>query len=846
MRGYCFPGVKIKPNEKSPHFVKSKQANKNAINNYEQTEHVQSEFVRPSTSKESKTMQTRNSYRDPNHMDPSKFVMEDMDLSSLFDQPCEEVSKTSKTISISESESSELENFVVEFQFDKTMTINHGLESIQPPPEGSEKHQELKQAETESIEFNNLLGYSPKDSKENQWKKKESKKVNDRHFYRKITSDYFKNYPKVKPTPEQNFDHKINMKNFYRSQSDEVQVSDKSTELINESDFIEDVEHFLPIQQMESKPCGSNSITIPLKCLAFNRKACDVMSGEERIQYLKEKIPLSHCSEEEVRALHIIFDEFSLTFQLPGDTFRHTDVGKHQIILKPNTSPINQRQFRIPEYHKPEIQKQIQELVKNGIISKCDSPWNSPIFLVPKKANEKGEKQYRMVIDYRELNKVIEPTSYPMPNIDDILDKMDGCKYFTVLDLYGAYHQIPLEKGSRQYTAFSTSNEKYCFNSIPFGLTSSPYAWLMAIQKVLMEETDENMTCLGKNVFAYMDDIILCDKDLQTHIANLCGVLRLFRKHFLKLRWEKCKFLASEVTYLGFIITTEGLKTDPKKTEAIRKFPCPKNVKQVQSFLGMCNYYRRYIIDYAGLARPLYNLCRKEEIFKWDGDCEYAFRQFKEKLSTPPILVFPDFTKQFILRTDCSMISAAGVLSQGEIPNDNPIHFFSKVLNPAQTRYSTIEKELLAIILSIEFFHYYLIGREFLIVTDHRPLTYLFNTKNMSARLHRWRYVIMSYQFQIVYKSGKSNVVADALSRIAIESDEKEIVNPKIDHNMLKMGRGLIRIQTRAQRQKEREKEKELSEIQEKSIPPNPQKSLRAVKKISKWILLHGKIVQIS
>lgn len=749
----------------------------------------------------------------------------------------------------SETEQYDWNNFTVEFTFDKE-TI------IEPQNKGNEKNK-IKEEPPSTNEPNSLIECSKQNNDQTQSgvqtiaktaftdphnlltspvknlnkkpttrKKargiKKTKKISNKNFYKELASNYFEKYPKVKPSKEPNFHFEQNTGGFDYFQLEELEnLENKNLENennVNNQLFSDEnkVENEHTLEQNKEK---KSTLILHNQMSKDNLyEACPIWSTKERVKYLRENISLAHCSEEEQNEMLKIFNRFSTVFQLPGDTFRHTDIDEHQIVLKPDTNPINQRQFRIPEHYRGEIQRQIRELEKNGIISRCDSPWNSPIFLVPKKPNDKGEKQYRLVIDYRELNKVIKPTSFPMPLIDEIIDKMNGSKYFTTLDLFGAYHQIRLEENSRQYTAFSTSWEKYCFNSIPFGLVSSPYAWLKVIHKVLMEQRDDSPYRIGKGVFVYMDDIIVYSKNLEEHLCILKDIMERFEKHFLKLKVDKSKFLAKEVAYLGFILTTEGLKADPRKTECIRKYPRPKNVKQVQSFMGLCNYYRRYIEDYAGLARPLYNLCRKDELFEWNDKCEESFKQFKEKLTTPPILIFPNFNQPFILRTDCSMLSASGVLSQGEIGHDLPIHYHSKVLNPAQTRYSVIERELLAIILCIEYFHYYLVGREFLIVTDHRPLTYLFSTKNISARLHRWRYLIMSYQFKIIYKSGKSNVVADALSRIQVETDESEADNPrKIDHDMLKFSKAKICIQTRAQKEKQKEQEeiKELEKIQE-------------------------------
>lgn len=532
----------------------------------------------------------------------------------------------------------------------------------------------------------------------------------------------------------------------------------------------------------------------------------EISNSSDRVNFLKNEIDLSHCSQEEKNEMYKIFEEYNSQFNLPGDRFEHSRVNEHKIILKPNTKPVFQKQFRIPEHQRPELQRQLKEMEANGIIEKSDSPWNAPAFLVPKKEDTPGVKQSRLVIDYRELNKVIEPCSFPVPKVNEIIDKMNGARFFSTLDLAGAYHQIRLEKGSKQYTAFSTTYQKFQFTSVPFGLSTSPVALLKASHEIADEI---------EGVLVYMDDIVIFAGTLKRHMEILIMVFDRIREKNLKIKTKKSKFLLVQVVYLGFIISSEGLKTDPKKVEAIVKFPTPKTVKQIQRFLGICNYYRRYIPNYAAIAKCLYDLCKKDHPFNWTEECEKSFISFKIHLSNPPILIFPDFSQPFILQTDCSSLAASGILSQGEIPNDKPIHYFSKVLNHAQIRYSTIEKELLAIILSVEYFHYYLVGREFLIMTDHRPLTYLFENKNMNARLHRWRYVLMGYQFKIVYRSGKSNVVADALSRVKIDSEEDDGFK-HLDFDLL-FCRNIRQVTTRRQREKQLEEKIESEKPTEKA-----------------------------
>lgn len=599
------------------------------------------------------------------------------------------------------------------------------------------------------IDYHTIRENQPnnQDHKLTQRNEKTTKKVKNPDFYKDLPLNYFDSYPTLRLHPigydYKPFTHKIMRQKEIPESLNKINPNKKEFQTL--------------------KPIFENSILQITNCIDYDQQ--EIINYEDRLNYLINNIDLNHCTSLQKDELIKCFAQHSKAFQLPGDKFEHTNASTHKIDLKPGSNPISIRQYRTPEHHKKELKRQLEELEEKGIISKCDSPWNSPAFLVPKKDGKDGKKQFRLVIDYKALNRVIQPTAYPIPLIDEIIDQMRNSTLFTTLDLYGAFHQVPLEEKSKQYTAFSTSYEKYCFNSAPFGLVSSPYAWLKTIHKVLYG-------LIGHNVFVYMDDIIIFSPDLNTHIQTLNRVLEKLTESKLKLKLDKSKFLKERVHYLGYIISSEGLMADPKKTEAIDRFPIPKNVKEVQTFLGMCNYYRRYIPNYADIAKPLYELCKKNMPFSWSKKCIQSFDQFKKLLTSPPILIYPSFDIEFILHTDSSDLAIAAVLSQGEMPYDKPIQYFSKTLNPAQTRYSTIEKELLAIILSVENFRHYLIGQEFTIVTDHRPLVYLFSAKDINARLHRWKYALMGYQFKIIHKSGCKNVVADALSRIQIQNDD--------------------------------------------------------------------------
>lgn len=307
---------------------------------------------------------------------------------------------------------------------------------------------------------------------------------------------------------------------------------------------------------------------------------------EDRIDFILNGLDLSHCVDNEKNLIENICSDFDDVFYIEGDRLTHTDVVQHRIYLKPDTAPIFTRQYRLPELQRSEVYRQLKEMEENGIIEPSNSPWNSPIILVKKKSENGENQKYRLVVDFRKLNEVTQAQKFPIPLIDDILDDLEGCKYFSTLDLHGAFHQILMHPDDRDYTSFSAGNFKYRWVRMPMGLTSSPLTWQYAINTIFKER-------LGKNLHIYLDDLLIATKTLREHIEILNEVLQLLRKHCLKLKIEKCKFFRHTVNYLGHIVSEDGCKADPKTIECIEKYPFPKSLVEVQRFTGMCNYRPR-------------------------------------------------------------------------------------------------------------------------------------------------------------------------------------------------------------------------------------------------------------
>ena len=397
---------------------------------------------------------------------------------------------------------------------------------------------------------------------------------------------------------------------------------------------------------------------------------------------------------------------------------------------------------------------------KEGIVVPSKSPYNSPLLLVPKK-----DSSWRLVIDYRRLNSHTIPDRMPMPVISEVLTQLGGAKVFTSLDLLSGYHQVPLEEDSKPLTAFSTHNEHYHFNVMPFGLTSAPLTFIRLMQAVL-----GNMP----NVMTYLDDIIIFSKSVEEHFSILEKVLERLQSAGLKIKVRKCNFMRTELDFLGHTISAEGIKMQQSKIQCKINYPRPEKLKALRRFLGMVSYYRPFIRNFSTIAEPLNHLLRKDISFVWTEKQQIAFEDLKSRLTTAPILTYPDFSKEFYLACDASNTGLGAVLLQKGTKRLMPLSFASRSLNSAERKYSTTEKECLALVWGLKKFRHLILGFKVHILTDHRPLIDLFKKRTFvnNVKFSRWYLTILEFSPSFKYIPGKFNTLADGLSRIS--EDEKE------------------------------------------------------------------------
>ena len=418
-----------------------------------------------------------------------------------------------------------------------------------------------------------------------------------------------------------------------------------------------------------------------------------------------------------------------------------------------NSLPVKQNPRRLPLGKRQEADSAVEKMCAQGVIEKSTSPWCSPVVLVRKK-----DGTTRFCVDYRRLNDVTRKDSFPLPRVDSTLDALNGSQWFSTLDLKSGYWQVQLEESAKEKTAFSFGKGLWQFNVMPFGLCNAPATFERLMESVLARMPWE--TCL-----VYLDDIIVMGKSFDEHLVNLTQVFERLRSSNLKLSPKKCCLCQTQVTYLGYVVTRSGIKPDPKKVEAVQSWPVPVNVQELRSFLGLCSYYRRFVKDFAKIAKPLHSLTQKNTPFKWDEDCQQAFVDLKEYLTRSPVLIYPDPSRQFILDTDASHLAIGAVLSQLIDGKEHPVAYFSRTLNQPEKQYCVTRKELLAVVQAIEHFHPYLYGRHFMVRTDHASLQWLLNFKALEGQLARWMQKLGEYDFEVKHRKGAEHGNADALSR---------------------------------------------------------------------------------
>ncbi|CAN6554661.1 unnamed protein product [Malus baccata var. baccata] len=464
----------------------------------------------------------------------------------------------------------------------------------------------------------------------------------------------------------------------------------------------------------------------------------------------------------------------------------------HRILLEEGAKPTREAQRRLNPPMMEVVKNEIIKLLDCGVIYPIsDSRWVSPVQCVPKKSGvtvvKNAENElvptriqtgWRVCIDYRKLNATTRKDHFPLPFIDQMLERLAGHSFYCFLDGYSGYNQIVIAPDDQENTTFTCPFGTFAYRRMPFGLCNAPATFQRCMVSIFSDFVE-------KIIEVFMDDFSVFGDSFDGCLENLTKILKRCVETNLVLNWEKCHFMVRQGIVLGHIVSERGIEVDKSKIDLIRYLPSPTSVREIRSFLGHAGFYRRFIKDFSKISNPLCHLLQKDVAFDFNEECEKAFNHLKEMLTSAPIIVPPDWSFPFELMCDASDYALGAVLGQRKEKRPHVIYYASRTLNDAQLNYSTTEKELLAVVFALDKFRSYLLGTKVIIYTDHAALKYLFTKKEAKPRLIRWMLLLQEFDIEIRDKKGSENVVADHLSRMVHEEDAVPIIETFPDEQLM-------------------------------------------------------------
>ena len=505
-------------------------------------------------------------------------------------------------------------------------------------------------------------------------------------------------------------------------------------------------------------PAAPLEVTRPQQAMAGVISAKQLSRGVQKglMTYVAALIQIKPDQFQEVPdEVAAILEEFAdvMPAELPKCLPPRREI-EHAIDLELGARPPAKAPYRMAPAELGELRRQLDELLEAGLIRPSKAPYGAPVLF-----QRKADGALRMCIDYRALNKVTVKNKYPVPNAADLFDRLAKATLFTKLDLRSGYWQVRVVAGDEPKTTCVTRYGAFEFLVMPFGLTNAPATFCNLMTNVLYEYLD-------RFVVVYLDDIVVYSGSLAEHASHLKMVFAQLKKHGLYVKKEKCLFAQSEIAFLGHWVGQGCIRMDRQKVRAIQDWPAPTTVAGLRSFLGLANYYRRFIAGYSNKVSPLTDLLKKDQPWDWSGPCQQAFEAIKEAVSSEPILRLPDFEVPFEVHTDASDRALGGVLVQ----QGHPIAFESRKFQDAERRYSAHEKEMTAVVHCLEAWRHYLLGTRFTVVTDNVANTFFKTQKKLSPKQARWQELLAEYDFEWLHKPGRQNTVADALSRQDVQA----------------------------------------------------------------------------
>ncbi|KAK1661022.1 hypothetical protein QYE76_049181 [Lolium multiflorum] len=556
------------------------------------------------------------------------------------------------------------------------------------------------------------------------------------------------------------------------------------------------LKHDLPVEDLGTTPPPKEDLVFDLKPLPDNLKYAHI--DDKKIYPVIISSKLSEIEEE--RLLEILKKHRgAIGYTLDDLKGISPSICQHAINMEEDAKPVVEHQRRLIPKMKEVVRNEVLKLLEAGIIYPiADSRWVSPVHCVPKKGgmtvvpNDNDELipqrivvGYRMCIDFRKVNKVTKKDHYPLPFIDQMLERLSKNTHFCFLDGYSGFSQIAVKAKDQEKTTFTCPYGTYAYRRMPFGLCNAP-ATFQRCMSAIFHGFCESI------VEVFMDDFSVYGNSFDNCLRNLDKVLQRCEETNLVLNWEKCHFMVNEGIVLGHKISERGIEVDRAKVEAIEKMPYPRDVKGIRSVLGHAGFYRRFIKDFSKISKPLTNLLQKDVPFVFDDDCKEAFETLKKALTTAPVVEPPDWNLPFEIMCDASDFAVGAVLGQRVDKKLNVIHYASKTLDAAQRNYATTEKELLAVVFACDKFRPYIVDSKVTIHTDHAAIRYLMTKKDAKPRLIRWVLLLQEFDLHIIDRKGADNPVADNLSRLENIAYDPVPVNDSFPNEQLAVIKGAL------------------------------------------------------
>lgn len=485
---------------------------------------------------------------------------------------------------------------------------------------------------------------------------------------------------------------------------------------------------------------------------------------EMRIEKENDEIDLGNIENKESRKA---VKDLIKNYQPIGT--KSTEI-KMKIVMK-DDEPVYQHPRRLSAVEKEEVEKQMSEWLADGIIRPSCSDYASPIVLVKKR-----DGKTRICCDYRKINKKIVKDRFPLPLIEDVLDRLQGAKYFSTIDLKNGFFHVGVDEESVKFTSFVTPSGQFEFLRCPFGLCNSPAVFQRFITHIFRDLSLANIALY------YMDDIIILSSTEEEGVKNLRKVLELASSFGLEIKKEKCQFLRKRVDFLGFIIEDGKVQPSEEKSKAIKKFPEPKSIKHIQSFLGLTGYFRKFIFAYALIAKPLSDVLKREQKFVFGPEQRQSFEKLKELLTSEPVLHIYKQDAETQLHTDASKYGYGACLMQKSDDDGkfHPVYYMSRKTSPAEERYNSYELEVLAVINAVKKFRIYLLGIKFKIITDCSAFQKTMDKKDLTTRVARWALLLEEYSYEIEHRRGSRMAHVDALSRYPIVMSINDLISQEV------------------------------------------------------------------